>query len=133
MFQSIEKTPDGQYNLNIIKWTRIGQNLLHQNQVLSSATAEQVITFTEKRSQLRKTFQMHWLVTDNKKRICTKLIERPHLPGALVVLLLESNGPVIKACVRAVVHAEDNRPAQDHPWRATTHHGTKQRLAAGQR
>lgn len=55
-----------------------------------------------------------------------------HLPSALVVLLLEADGPVIEACVRAVVHAEDNWPAQDHPQGATTHDGAEQGLAAGQ-
>lgn len=55
-----------------------------------------------------------------------------HLPSALIVLLLKADGPVIKACVRAVVHAEDNWPAQDHPWRATTHYRAEQGLAAGQ-
>jgi len=55
-----------------------------------------------------------------------------HLPSALVVLLLEADGPVIKACVKAVVHAEDNWPAQDHPRRATTHNGAQEGLAACQ-
>lgn len=55
-----------------------------------------------------------------------------YLPNSLIVLLLEADGPVIKACIRAVVHAEDNWPAQDHPWRATAHNGAEQGLAAGQ-
>lgn len=55
-----------------------------------------------------------------------------HLPSTLVVLLLEADGPVIQASVGAVVHAEDNWPAQDHPRRATTHYGAEQGLAAGQ-
>lgn len=57
---------------------------------------------------------------------------QPHLPSALIVLLLEANSPVIEACVKAVVHAENNRPAQDHPWRTTTHHGAEEGLAACQ-
>lgn len=55
-----------------------------------------------------------------------------HLPSTLVVLLLQADGPVVEAGVGAVVHAEDNRPAQDHPWRAAAHHGAEQGLAAGQ-
>lgn len=56
-----------------------------------------------------------------------------HLPSTLVALLLQADGPVIQAGVGAVVHAEDDRPAQDHPRRAAAHHGAEQRLAAGQR
>lgn len=65
-------------------------------------------------------------------RICAGVIVLSHLPSALIVLLLEADGPVIEACVRAVVHAEDNWPAQDHPGRATTHNGAEQGLATSQ-
>lgn len=60
------------------------------------------------------------------------LVVSSHLPSTLVVLLLQADGPVVEACVGAVVHAEDNRSAQDHPWRAAAHHGAEQGLAAGQ-
>lgn len=66
------------------------------------------------------------------QRICARGSALPHLPYALIVLLLQAHGPVIEACVRAVVHAEDNWAAQDHPRRTTTHHGAKQGLASGQ-
>lgn len=55
-----------------------------------------------------------------------------HLPSALVVLLLEADGPVIKACVRALVHAQDDGPAQDDPRRPAAHNRAEQGLAAGQ-
>lgn len=63
--------------------------------------------------------------------MCCVLVS--HLPSTLVALLLQADGPVIQAGVGAVVHAKDDRPAQDHPWRAAAHHGAEQRLAAGQR
>lgn len=73
-----------------------------------------------------------WQLSLFLQRICAGAIVLSHLPSALIVLLLQADGPVIEACVRAVVHAEDNRPAQDHPRRATTHNGAEQGLAAGQ-
>lgn len=56
-----------------------------------------------------------------------------YLPNSLIVLLLEADGPVIKACIRAVVHAKDNRTTQDHPRRATAHDRAEQGLATSQR
>lgn len=56
----------------------------------------------------------------------------PHLPNALVVLLLEADGPVLRAGVGAVVHAEDDWPGQDHPRRPAAHNGAEQGLAASQ-
>lgn len=67
------------------------------------------------------------------KRICAGAAVDAHLPSALVVLLLEADGPVIEARIKAVVHAEDNWPAQDHPRRAAAHNGAQEGLAAGQR
>lgn len=54
----------------------------------------------------------------------------PYLPNTLIVLLLEAQGPVIKASIGAVVHAEDNWPAQDHTWRTTAHDWAEQGLTA---
>lgn len=75
---------------------------------------------------------IHWQLSF-LQRICAEVIVQSHLPSALIVLLLEANGPVIEACVKAVVHAEDNWPAQDHPWRATTYNRAQEGLAASQR
>lgn len=58
------------------------------------------------------------------------MIVPSYLPSALIILLLKAHGPVIQACIKAVVHAEDNWPAQDHPRRATTHNGAEEGLAA---
>lgn len=55
-----------------------------------------------------------------------------HLPNTLIVLLLETDGPVIKARIRAMVHAEDNWPAQDHPWGSAAYNGAEQGLATSQ-
>lgn len=78
-----------------------------------------------------KTLQIQWVATLSFWRI-GEVIVPSHLPSALVVLLLEADGPVIEARVGAVVHAENNWPAQDHPGRAATHNGAEQGLAAGQ-
>lgn len=55
-----------------------------------------------------------------------------HLPGSLVGLFLQPDGPVIGAGIRAVLHADDDGPGQHHARRATAHHRTQQGLAPGQ-
>ena len=56
----------------------------------------------------------------------------PHLPGALVGLLLEPDGPVLGDGVGAVVHAEDHGSGQHHAGRAAAHHRAQERLAPGE-
>lgn len=55
-----------------------------------------------------------------------------HLPGSLVGLFLQPDGPVICAGIRAVLHADDDGPSQHDAWRTAAHYRTQQRLAPSQ-
>lgn len=125
------KTPDGQYDLNTTEYVCAQpEHLVVNSSVLSQVTAKQVCLFVLFGKLSIRLYTIHCVAP--LLRLWAGVIMPSYLPSTLIVLLLEADGPVIKACVRAVVHAEDNRPAQDHPWRATTHYGAEQGLAAGQ-
>ena len=56
-----------------------------------------------------------------------------HLPRALVGLLLQPHGPVLRVGVGAVVHAEDDGPGQNHSWGAAADYRAEEGLATSER